>query len=129
MSLTVDQILSAQDKPVEEVPVPEWGGSVFVRRLSAHESIDFVVAMRAATGDEANVAKGRLAASLAAFLCDEVGRPIATLQQAHAIAAKSAAAVNRIVQAGNLLNATDERDVSAVAKNSEPSRADTSHTD
>lgn len=41
MSLTKDQILQADDLPVEEVDVPEWRGSVRVRGLDCARRDDF----------------------------------------------------------------------------------------
>lgn len=129
MSLTVEQILAAKDRPVEEVSVPEWGGSVYVRRLSAFEAIDHVVALRAITGETpGEKARGGLVASLATFLCDENGNSICTIEQAQELARKASGPVNRIITAGHKLNATDDRDVEESAKNSEPSPAATSPT-
>jgi hypothetical protein len=120
--LTIEQILAAKDCPTEKVSVPEWGGDVYVRRLSANDAIDHVVGLRAITGGtDAEVAKARLAASLAAFLCDESGKPLCTLEQARALADKSAQPVNRVVTAGHRLNATDDAEVQQIAKNSAPS--------
>ena len=61
--LTRDEIFAASDLPVEEVQVPEWGGSVYVRTMSGTERDSFeqeIVDARKA-GQEANV-RGRLAA-------------------------------------------------------------------
>jgi hypothetical protein len=126
VSLTIEQILAAKDAKVEEVPVPEWGGAVFVRRLSANAAIEFYLSLRGIQGTEAEIGKARLVASLAAFLCDADARPIATLEQAKIIAEKSAGVVDRIVTRGHRINATDDREIDARAKNSEPSPADSS---
>lgn len=128
MSLTIEQILAAQDSNVEPVKVPEWGGTVYVRRMSAATSIDHVVAVRAIEGGDAEKARARLAANLAAFLCDENGKSLATIEQARQLVDKSAAAVMRIVEAGSRLNATDDSTVEAQSKKSEASPDDTSPT-
>ena len=38
MALSRDQILAANDRAIVTVAVPEWGGDVLLRPLSAHES-------------------------------------------------------------------------------------------
>lgn len=40
MPLSHDQILHARDLKTEEVDVPEWGGTVLVRALTAKERLD-----------------------------------------------------------------------------------------
>lgn len=121
--LTIEQILAADATKIEEVQCPEWGGSVYVRRLSALESVTMGRCTRDLT--KANPGPdGRtqavLAASLSAYMCDEKGAPMVTLEQAQAIIAKpsSGPAVDRIFQKGHELNGEG---VEAVAKNSEPS--------
>ena len=39
--LTRDQILSKQDIAVKELPVPEWGGSIFIRQLNRAEQDEY----------------------------------------------------------------------------------------
>jgi hypothetical protein len=128
MSLTIEQILEAKEDKVAEVPVPEWGGTVFVRQLSGLESVNLAGSLRNIEGDETAIARERLVGALAAYLCDANGASLATMDQARVIAGKSALAVNRIVMAGHKLNALDEQAIDTSAKNSEPSRADISPT-
>jgi hypothetical protein len=40
-TLTLEDILSVNDTPAEEVEVPEWGGSVFVRGMTGGERAEF----------------------------------------------------------------------------------------
>ena len=40
--LSKEEILAADDLPVEVVPTPEWGGSVKVRGMSAEERLMYV---------------------------------------------------------------------------------------
>ena len=128
MSLTIEQILAAEDLPVEEIKIPEWGGTVFVRRMTASDSIEHTIAIRKIEGDDSESIKRRLGMNVAAFLCDEIGRPIATADQARKLIDKSAAAINRIVEAGQRLNVTGDKEVAALSKNSDPSPDDTSPT-
>lgn len=41
MTLSRDDVLSADDRELREVEVPEWGGTLYVRELSAKEVEDF----------------------------------------------------------------------------------------
>lgn len=125
--LTIEQILAANDLKVEEVQVPEWGGSVFVRHLSGLEAIELYAQLKdSAAGTVTEKAAARMVASLSAFLCDSDGKQLASIDQAKLLVGKSAAAVNRIVTKGHAINATEDARVADGAKNSEPSRADSS---
>jgi hypothetical protein len=124
--LTIEQILAADDRKVEEVQVPEWGGSVCVRHLSGLEAVDLYVQLKGIAGTETEKAAARMVASLSAFLCDTEGKQLASIEQAKLLIGKSAVAVNRIVAKGHAINATDDAKVADGAKNSEPSRADSS---
>lgn len=126
MSLTIEQILAVNDTTPIEVPVPEWSGSVYVRRLSASEALRLSQAIRAIRGDDAH--QERMVTALAAYLCDAHGGALATIEQARLIAEKSAAAVNRIAAAGHVANAIDTASAEAASKNSEPSRSASSPT-
>lgn len=35
--LTIEEILGAEDRPLVEMPIPEWGGSVYLRALTAQQ--------------------------------------------------------------------------------------------
>ena len=124
--LTIEQILAAKEARTAEVPVPEWGGTVCVRRLTALEAIELYAQLKDIKGTPVEVAQQRLVAALALFLCDYQGNAIATIEPAQELSRKSAGPVNRIVTQGHRLNATDDNQVEAGAKNSEPSRDDSS---
>jgi hypothetical protein len=122
MELTVDQIIAAPESNVAEVAVQEWGGSVFVRRLSALESLKLFIELRnIPKADDLTTAHSRLVQALSTYLCDSTGKPIATLEQARAIAGKGVKVVDRIVTAGHKLNAIDDESLDTTAKNSAPS--------
>lgn len=73
MALTKEQLLDVQDREIREVSVPEWGGSVFVRSLTAGEGLELHQALKALSDNDL---KGVLAAQMAAYICDESGKPI-----------------------------------------------------
>lgn len=41
MALSRDDVLQADDRTLQEVEVPQWGGTLYVRELSAKEVEDF----------------------------------------------------------------------------------------
>lgn len=130
MSLKLQEILAAQDLGLQEVPVPEWGGSVYVRRLSASDVIDLGAEQSVAGLNGAGDAEHRktsMAIAVRAFLCDDAGQALcATVDEARAFLKKAAGPVNRIVTLGLQLNALDNRDLAALSKNSAPSPEGTS---
>lgn len=123
MSAIRDLILAADDLPIEAVPVPEWPkvGTVHVRTLSAIEYDDFedeTINRRKESGESfITNYRARLAA-----LCvvDPVTRARAfTDEDAAALGKKSVRAMNRIVAAAQRLNGVNEKELEAIAKNSE----------
>ena len=98
--LTRDQILGAADCKVEPVDVPEWGGSIYVRTFSGivRDRIDSFVSLN--KGDMAGMRA--LIVSLSA--CDQSGALIFKPDDVAALNEKSAAAMDRVVQAASKLN-------------------------
>ncbi len=99
--LTREQILGADDLPREEVTIPEWNGSVFVRALTGHERDAL----------ERVLATDKLSRATIAAMCvvDEKGNKLFADGDVQALGKKNGAALERIVQAAlrfNLL--TDE---------------------
>jgi len=103
--LTKEQILKADDRPKEEVLVPEWGGNVLVRSLTAGERDRFEASCLQGSKDNF---RSHLAA-----LCivDEGGKRIFADEDIKALSAKSGAALDRIFRACIRLNAMTADDV------------------
>lgn len=116
MSLTREQILAAVDRKIEPIEVPEWGGTVYVRSLSGSErdALEWQVKQAAESGALGQNARARFAAS---FICDESGSPLFTENDIEALGAKSGAALDRVWNAGNLLNKFSDDNVEKLAKN------------
>lgn len=114
--LTREQILSANDTPTREVPVPEWGGNVRVRTMSARDKDFFeLAAIRARNDGDVNFS---IRARYAAFcIIDEKGEPVFTDEDIEALGNKSSAALDRVYQAIEELNRLDPNEVEALAKN------------
>jgi len=105
MILTREQILEADDLKSEEIPVPEWGGSVLVRPMSGSER-DAFEARYAKVGKQ-NIR----AASAAASICDENGQAIFSVSDIEALGKKSAAALDRVADAALRLSKLSQQDV------------------
>lgn len=122
MALTLAEILAAVDLPREEVAVPEWGGSVWIRVLTGAERADFelanVRARKAAKDDDAWF-RDYGVRLLALSLCDETGKPIASQGEASALAGKSSRVLDRLVDVAVRVNGLRASDVERDAGNSD----------
>lgn len=112
MSLTRDSILAADDLKREEVAVPEWGGSVFVRVMTGTERERF-------EGAYDGLKSKHQVRSLVAVLtvCDEAGKPLFTEADVEAVGAKSGAALDRVFEVATRLAKVTKADVDALEKN------------
>lgn len=110
--LNRDLILNANDLPREEVQVPEWGGSVFVRTMTGSERDRFEHAWRENPGRDV---RGRIAALT---ICDEAGKPMFTEADATRLGVKSSAALDRILAVSMRLSGLTNQDVEELQGNS-----------
>lgn len=128
--LTKDQILSASDRPTEEVPVPEWGGSVFVRTMSGTDRDAFEQdiidarkhdAERAEQSDapvkstELTNIRARLAVKT---ICDAEGNRLFGDDDADTLGKKSGKALDRIFDVAQRLNGIGQKEVEELEGNS-----------
>src|SRR5690349_15146048 len=115
--LSKDQILSATDLPLEEVPVPEWGGSVFVKTMSGTERDAFeegIVEARKSGTELVNI-RARLAVYV---VCDKTGARLFTDDDAEALGKKSGKALDRIFSVAQRLSGIGDSDVAELEGNS-----------
>ncbi len=100
MSLTKDEILSKVELPRVEVPVPEWGGSVWVRGLTGWErDLYESQSMQMVDGEpRPNLlnARGRLAVLV---ICGEDGKRIFADEEAQSLGRKWSVPLDRILDA------------------------------
>ena len=103
-----EQLLGADDLPVEAVEVPEWGVTVWVRSLMAHERDALEMEIAASKDRSVENLRGRLCA-----LCivDEEGNRVFSLEDAEALGRKSARALDRVFEVALRLNGMSARDV------------------
>lgn len=111
-------ILAAQDLPVAEMEVPEWGAWVRVRTLTAGERDTFESEVVQNNGRNTRTNTRNIRAKLvAACLVDEDGRPLFGLADVEALSAKSAKAMDRIFGKAAELCGMREADVQELAEN------------
>lgn len=109
--LTRESILASDDLPREEVAIPEWGGSVFVRTMTAGERDRFEGWSQ---GDKFDRFRAKLAVLT---VVDAEGRRLFSDDDVDALAAKSTKALDRIAEAAFRMNRFTKEDVEALAKN------------
>lgn len=114
--LNKDQILQAKDAKTEKVEVPEWGGFVYVRMMTARQRDQFEAEQ---ISDPYKDVRARLAVHT---VCDEQGEMLFQKQDVDALGQKSAAALDRIFSAAVKLNRITKEDVDELEKNSNAAR-------
>ncbi len=111
-----DQILTAQDLPTVDVDVPEWGGTVRVRMMTGGERDAFEAGTITRHGKKIEQNLVNIRARLVALcVVDEKGQRLFSEADAAALGQKSAAALNRVFNAAQQLNALTE-EASAAAE-------------
>lgn len=114
--LNKEQILQAKDAKTERVEIPEWGGYVFVRMMSARQRDQFEAEQ---VSDPYKDIRARLAVHT---VCDEHGEMLFSMQDVEALSQKSAAALDRIFAAAVKLNRISKEDIDELEKNSTAAR-------
>lgn len=122
--LTREAILAADDLKHADVAVPEWGGTVRVRTLTARERDAF---LSEAVDDEGKIDRGSFRILLASrAVCDEAGAPIFSAADVAALGGKSAPALERVFDAADKLNTINQQTIDAAEKNSAGGPSDAS---
>lgn len=129
--LSRDQILGAEDRKSEDVPVPEWGGEVRVRALSGAERDEYeayIVTVTASGQKRVNLKnlRGRLV-SLACV--DGEGNRLFSDEDALALGDKSAAALERVFDVARRLSGLSDSDVEELAEGFGPAPSGASTSD
>ena len=119
MILTRDAILSVPDLKTERIRVPEWGGEVIVRSLTGGERTAYEAAV-SRMDDKGNVRvnRGIVRARLVVLsVVDETGQRVFRDDDAAALNAKNAAAIERIFDVARRLSGMTPQDVEELEKN------------
>ena len=123
--LTSDQIFAKNDIEKVYVPVPEWGGGVYVRGMSGAERDEFEESLVKGKGRNREVNLRNARAKLV-VLCavDEQGRQIFAKEAYRKLGSKSAKALDRIYAVASELSGVSEEDMDELTKNSEETSFD-----
>lgn len=131
MALTKSDIFKQSALPVELVAVPEWGGAVYVRTLTAGER-DAYESSCVKVGKGGKVepsllnARGRLAALA---ICDEKGSRLFDDDDANELGRKNARALDRVCEVAKRLSGMGEDSTEQAEKNSESAPSGGSSSD
>jgi hypothetical protein len=118
MPLNRDAILKANDLPLEVVEVPEWGGSVCVRGMTGAERSRFEQSVTKIQGKNVTVNLDNVPARIAVMCTvDEAGERLFTDNDLAELGAKSASALNRIMEVAMRLSGLSNAEIEAIAKN------------
>lgn len=125
MALSRDEILNADDLITKEVEVPEWGGTVIVRKMSGTERDQLEASMTEEGGGGLVNFRARLVATT---VVDEAGQRLFTKADVEALGKKSASALDRVAEAASELSAMSQKDIEELTENfdDDPSEDSTS---
>lgn len=123
--LTRDQILGADDIKTEVVKVPEWGGDVTVKMMTAAERDAFEESVVTKKGDkvEQNLENFRAKLCAKTMVNANGNLMFPNPEDVKALGKKSAKALDRVYSAAQKLNGIGEKDVEEMVKNSEGDQA------
>ena len=116
-----DDILAAKDLHREPISVPAWGVSgLYVREMTAAERDEYESFLIERRGPDEKLNIRNVRAKLVVMtLTDADGNRIFTDDDLDAVSAKGAKSIEAIVEKAMELNALRQKDVEALAKNSE----------
>jgi len=116
-----DAILKASALKTEDVPVPEWGGSVLVRELRGRERDEWEASLTVQRGGQMVPDTANMRAKLAArTIVGEDGEPLFTQQDVAALGELSAGALDRVFDVAARLSGLNQNALEELAKNSDP---------
>lgn len=120
--LSKSEILAAVDLPTETVDVPEWGGEVLVRGLTAAERDAFEQSVVTLNGSGKAASTKMNLSNIRAKLCsltivDEDGERLFSDAEVDVLGRKSAQALQRVFDAAQRLSGLSQSDVEELAKN------------
>lgn len=121
--LTKDQILSADDLKTKDVVVPQWGGTVRLRTMTASERDRFENMVF--VGKDKNERMADIRATLLSLcIVDEKNNLVFSEKDIKALGGKSAAAVDLLFSEAQKLNAVTDQDIEDAVKNSEATQGE-----
>lgn len=121
-----NEILSADDRKQERVPVPEWGGTVIVQSLTGAERDAYeqtIIELRKDGETEMHLENAR-AKLLVRTLVDESGKLLFNEEDVVALGEKNAAAMNRAYDKAMELSGLRKEDVKELVGNSKSDQSE-----
>ena len=116
--LSRDAILAAEDRVVEEVEVPEWGGLVRVKGLSGAERDQFEASVAERKGKKTRMNLANIRARLVQrCVIDGDDKPLFTPADVTALGAKSAAALDPVFEVAMRLSGMRDEDIEELTEN------------
>lgn len=116
--LTKNEILTADDLHVEDIPVPEWGGEVRIKSLTGAERDQYEAESVKTNKGKREVNMANMRARLIAMCAvDEAGQLLFTRADVMKLGQKSAIALERVFDAAAKLNGMSDEDVDELAGN------------
>lgn len=129
-ALSKTQIKQAVDSASEEVHVPEWGGSLFVRTLTSKERVGFELWLSPDSDKLKEKRRKQLKERLIVLCaCDENGDSIFDESDLGWLAEKAAKPVDRVFEAARKLNGIGVDDIEELEGNSDAALNDDSPSD
>ena len=130
MLLNREQIQKVHDAAIEDVPVPEWGGTVRLRGMSgvdrdAFEAASLLPARGKSQTREVNLQNIR-ARLVACCAIDEDGQPLFSEADVIWLGKKSGAALDRLADVAKRLSGLTAKDVDDLVKNYASGQSDDS---
>ncbi len=128
--LSRDDILGAKDIEIEQIEVPGWGGSVFVKSMTGFERDRFEGAIVQQRGKNQGVNMVNIRAKLvAASVCDEDGKLLFSQKDITELGKKSAASLQIVFDLASRLSGITEKDVEELAEEMEENPSNDSASD
>lgn len=125
--LSKQNILQVKDSVIERVSVPEWGGEVCLRSITAAER-GFIEAAAAtykeSKGKDASFARTFTVKILSMALCDEEGKRLFSDDEVSQLAQKNAKVVARLAEVAQRLSGFAKEDLEELEKNSPQAQAE-----
>jgi hypothetical protein len=112
--LTREQIIRNSDSGIvkNRVTVPEWGGDVYIKTMTAGERGEFEAIV--SKDENRSVVRQVL---LALTICDEIGNLIFAISDINELSKKSVSAIDRLFDVANKINKITTQEQVEVEKN------------
>lgn len=117
--LTKEQIIGFDDLKSEAVEVPEWGGTVFIRRMTGAERDAYEADVFETKGTTVTMKRENFRAKLVSrCLVDEAGERLFSDAEIATLSKKSAAALDKCFSAAQRINGMAAVEQEKIEKNS-----------